>query len=230
MRVRLTSLGIVLAALAAAACSSNGSEGTGTQGTGGSGGSGGQTGSTSSNGGTGGSSSQATSSSSDATSTSQSSSTGGSADPYEAARVACMDKINALRATKSLPAYGRWKDAEACVDQQATYDEMNNDPHGAWSGGVYPSCNGNAQNECLGAGPNGIEGCLQQMWDEKNQPDCAGCDACADAFNPNCPNCDFFGQKNGQVCGHYVNMSAKYLSEAACGFSSLGGWDAINFR
>ena len=28
----------------------------------------------------------------------------------------------------------------------------------------------------------------------------------------------------------HVNMSALYFSEAACGFSSLGGWDVINFR
>jgi hypothetical protein len=231
MRVRLTSLLIGLAALAAAACSSNGSEGTGTQGTGGGGsgaGAGGQA-SSSSNGATGGSSSQATSSSSDATSTSQSSSTGGAGDPFAAARIACMDKINALRSSKSLPAYGRWMDAEMCVDQQATADETSGKPHGAWLSGTY-SCNGSGQNECLGAGPNGIEGCLQQMWDEKNQPDCSGCDACADAYDPNCPNCDFYGQKNGQVCGHYVNLSAKYFSEAACGFSSLGGWDAINFH
>ena len=91
-------------------------------------------------------------------------------------------------------------------------------------------CDGNAQNECLGAGREGIESCLQQMWDERLQPGCSGCDACADAFDSNCPNCDFFGTATGDVCGHYVNMSARYLSEAACGFSDLGGWNVINFR
>ncbi len=116
-----------------------------------------------------------------------------------------------------------------CVDQQATQDEMNNTPHGAWLSQQY-ACNGNGQNECLGAGVNGIEGCLDQMWAEKDQPGCAGCDACADAYDPNCPNCDFYGQQTGDVCGHYVNLSAKYFSKAACGFSSLGGWDAINFQ
>lgn len=150
-------------------------------------------------------------------------------DPYEAARQACIDKINALRATKGLSPYTRWTAAESCVDEQATADEMSNSPHGAWLSGTY-SCNGSAQNECLGAGVGGIESCLDQMWAEKDQAGCAGCDACADAYDPNCPNCDFYGQTTGDVCGHYVNMSAKYFSMAACGFSTLGGWDAINFQ
>jgi hypothetical protein len=29
-------------------------------------------------------------------------------------------RINALRTTKGLPAFARWKEAESCVDQQAT--------------------------------------------------------------------------------------------------------------
>lgn len=163
------------------------------------------------------------------TGASMGSTTSGGADPFEAQRQACIDKINAFRATKGLPPYGRWTSAESCVDQQATSDEMNNSPHGAWKSGAFPSCNGSGQNECLGQGPNGIESCLAQMWAEGDQPGCAGCDACADAYNPNCLNCDFYGM-NGTVCGHYVNMSAKYFTEAACGFSSLGGWDAINFH
>ena len=95
---------------------------------------------------------------------------------------------------------------------------------------LFPSCNGSGQNECLGAGPNGIESCLDSMWDEKNQAGCSGCDACADAYNPSCPKCDFYGSATGDVCGHYVNMSAKSFTRVACGFSSLGGWDAINFQ
>jgi hypothetical protein len=163
-------------------------------------------------------------------SASSSSSSSGSVDPYEGARQTCVDKINALRATKGLPALERWKAAEPCVDQQATWDEMNNKPHGAWGMKLFPSCNGSGQNECLGQGPNGIEGCLDMMWAEKDQAGCSGCDACSAMYNPNCPNCDFFGQATGDVCGHYVNMSAQYFSRVACGFSSLGGWDAINFQ
>jgi hypothetical protein len=151
-------------------------------------------------------------------------------DPFDAARQTCIDKINALRATKGLPPLARWIEAEGCVDQQATADEMADDPHGAWKNGTFASCNGMAQNECLGAGVSGIEGCLDQMWAEKDQAGCSGCDACADAYTPNCPGCDFYGSKTGDVCGHYTNMSAKYFTKAACGFSALGGWDAINFK
>ncbi len=71
--------------------------------------------------------------------------------------------------------------------------------------------------------------CLDSMWAEKDQAGCAGCDACADAYDPSCPSCDFYGSTSGDVCGHYVNMSAKYVTRVACGFSSEGGWDAINF-
>jgi hypothetical protein len=154
--------------------------------------------------------------------------TGTGTDPLEAARVICINKINSLRATEGKPAYTRWQAVETCVDQEATKDEMTMMPHGAWLSGQY-TCNGNGQNECLGQGVAGISSCLDQMWNEKNQPNCSGCAACANAYNPNCPNCDFYGM-NGPECGHYVNMSALYFSEAACGFSSLGGWDAINFQ
>lgn len=158
-----------------------------------------------------------------------STSTGSGNDPNEAAREACVAKINSLRATKGLPALARWKEVEPCVDEQATEDEKSGNAHGAWGSGKY-TCNGSGQNECLGAGVDGIEGCLDSMWGEKDQSGCAGCDACADAYNPSCPNCDFYGMTTGDVCGHYINMSAKYFTKVACGFSSLGGWDAINFQ
>lgn len=153
---------------------------------------------------------------------------GGGSDPHEASHVACVDKINALRSTKGLPALTRWKEAEACVDQQASEDAMTGTAHGAWSSGKY-DCNGKGQNECPGWGEDGIESCLDSMWGEKDQAGCAGCDACADAYNPECPGCDFYGQATGDTCGHYVNMSAKYVTRVACGFSAEGGWDAINF-
>lgn len=159
------------------------------------------------------------------TTTTSTNMTTGSGDPYAAARTACIDKINELRATKALPAFGQWTSAETCSDQQATADETSGQAHGA-----FGMCGESGQNECLGAGPEGIEGCLDSMWAEKDQAGCAGCDACNTAYDPNCPNCDFYGDQTGDVCGHYVNMSALYFSEAACGFSSLGGWDVINFH
>lgn len=150
------------------------------------------------------------------------SATGGSTgDPYAAQRAACIAKINELRATKGLSPYTQWASAESCVDGQVTQDQASSDPHG-----TFGQCGESGQNECMGGG---IESCLEMMWAEKDQAGCAGCDACADAYNPNCPNCDFYGSQTGDVCGHYVNMSAKYFSMAACGFSP-DGWAAIDFR
>lgn len=226
-KVAILGVLVGLGVIGLAACSSSGNNTSGGGGEGGEGGTWGTSVSSSSSSSSNGSSSGGNSSSSGSGSSSGSS---GSPDPYEGARQACVDKINALRATKGLPPYERWKEAEPCVDQQATWDEMNNKAHGAWGMQLYPSCNGSGQNECLGQGPNGIEGCLDSMWSEKDQAGCSGCDACAGAYNPNCPNCDFFGSQTGDVCGHYVNMSAKYFTRVACGFSSLGGWDAINFQ
>ncbi|MFO0588090.1 MAG: CAP domain-containing protein [Polyangiaceae bacterium] len=154
---------------------------------------------------------------------------GGNNDPLEATRQACVDKINELRATKGLPALTRWKEAESCVDQQATEDAQSGSAHGAWISGKY-DCNGSGQNECPGWGAEGVVACLDSMWSEKDQAACSGCDACADAYNPTCPSCDFYGSTSGMTCGHYVNLSAKYVTKVACGFSAQGGWDAINFQ
>jgi hypothetical protein len=82
-------------------------------------------------------------------------------DNFATERQACVDKINALRATKMRAAYTRWKDAESCVDQEVTQDEMNMTAHGAFESGTFP-CNGNGQNECLGQGPMGITECLDR--------------------------------------------------------------------
>jgi hypothetical protein len=143
--------------------------------------------------------------------------------------MACIAKINALRATKGLSSYSRWQSAESCVDQQASYDEAANSPHDAFINGVYPACNGTAQNECPSWGADQITECLDQMWAEGAQPGCSGCDACDTftIFEGSCPNCTFDG---ATVCGHYVNMTSKDFTEAACGFSADGTWDAINFQ
>lgn len=153
-----------------------------------------------------------------------------STDRFEAAREACVGEINRLRGTMGLPPLARWRGVESCMDAQANADQMSGTPHGAWSSGAFPECNGNGQNECLGHGPDGVVSCMQQMWDERLQAGCSGCDACREAYNPSCPNCDFFGSSTGDVCGHYVNMSALYFSEVACGFSDTGGWVTVNFR
>ena len=150
---------------------------------------------------------------------------GGSSDPLAEARQICLDEINRLRATRGLPAYAPWTDAHVCVDGQATSDEASSSPHG-----TFGTCGESGQNECLGGGTAGIVSCLGRMWAEREQAGCAGCDACADAYDPSCPNCDFFGTTTGDVCGHYVNMSARYFTQVACGFSSGGGWAALDYR
>lgn len=142
----------------------------------------------------------------------------GGADEYAAQRQICVDKINELRATEGLPAYGRWGDAEECSDGEATSDEQSGTAHGA-----FGTCGEHGQDECLGHGPDGITQCLDQMWAEKDLADCTGCSLCHDTQG-DCANCVF------QTCGHYVNMSALYFTEVACGFSDLGGWDVQNFR
>jgi hypothetical protein len=155
-----------------------------------------------------------------------------SGDGFGAARTACLNEINKLRATEGHVPYALWTGSaiDTCVDEQATYDEQNKSAHAAWLGNKYPTCNGNGQDECLGYGVSGpaVVKCLDAMWAEKNQSNCAGCPACQSKFTQNCPNCDFYGQ-NGPECGHYVNMSADYLAKVACGFSALGGWAVQNF-
>src|SRR5690606_1974589 len=98
---------------------------------------------------------------------------GGGDDEHAARRQLCVDTINELRATEGLPPLTRWVEAEPCADESATSDEETMTPHGA-----FPSCGETGQNECLGHGPDGIVQCLSQMWDERLQPNCAGCDEC----------------------------------------------------
>ncbi|HEX7601197.1 MAG TPA: hypothetical protein VF316_06305 [Polyangiaceae bacterium] len=165
-----------------------------------------------------------------------------SGDGFGAARTACVNEINKLRATQGHAAYQLWETSaiDTCVDQQATYDETANSAHDAWINKKYPTCNGNAQDECLGYGttPSAVVACLDSMWAEKNQPNCANCAACnGTTLNQNImnclstPTCDFYGNY-GSECGHYVNMSADYFTQVACGFSTLpkGSWATQNFK
>ena len=166
-----------------------------------------------------------------------------SSDGFGAARTACINEINKLRATENHKAYKLWETAaiDTCVDEQATYDQKANSAHDAWINNKYPTCNGNAQDECLGYGnsPTEIVACLDAMWNEKNQSNCAGCAACNGPTLTqtiiNCQStktCDFYGNY-GSECGHYLNMSADYFTEAACGFSTVGtsqDWATQNFQ
>lgn len=169
--------------------------------------------------------------------------TANSNDGFGAARTACINEINRLRATESHAAYALWETTaiDMCVDQQATYDQNANSAHSAWTNNKYPTCNGNGQDECLGYGttPQAIVACLDSMWDERLQSNCAGCAACNGSQLTqkiiDCQStstCDFYGNYGGE-CGHYLNMSADYFTEVACGFSTKSGgsgWAVQNFQ
>jgi hypothetical protein len=155
-------------------------------------------------------------------------------DGFGEVRTACINEINRLRATQSLPPYTlvNTDTEDMCVDEQATADEAAGVAHQSWMNN-YPSaaCDGNGQDECEGYGNTvaGITQCLDDMWNEKNQSDCTGCVGCT-AFGGACPNCNFSGTGGQPECGHYVNMSATYFSSVACGFSAAPGtWAAQNF-
>lgn len=77
---------------------------------------------------------------------------------------ACVDKINAFRATLNLAPLARWTDQEACSDGEAKSDSETGKAHGA-----FGTCTEMAQNECPGwPGPSNtmIPGCLKAMWGE----------------------------------------------------------------
>ncbi len=166
-----------------------------------------------------------------------------SGDGFGAVRTACINEINKLRATENHKAYALWETSaiDQCVDEQATNDQNKNSAHYSWINNVYPTCNGNAQDECLGYGNTvqGIVQCLDDMWNERLQTNCAGCAACNGTTLTqsiiNCEStstCDFYGNY-GKECGHYLNMSADYFTEAACGFSTVGtnqDWAVQNFK
>jgi hypothetical protein len=168
-----------------------------------------------------------------------------STDGFGAARTACINKINALRATDTAialqPLTLENTDAmNSCVDTQSNTDQSMNSAHYSFINNA-PACmwgnaNGWAQDECedgYGTTVAGIEQCLQDMWDESLKPNCRGCVGCT-AFGGACANCDYSGSM-GYECGHYVNMSAPYFTSVVCGFagaapSSSSGWSDQNFE
>ena len=166
-----------------------------------------------------------------------------SGDGFSAVRTACINEINKLRATENHKAYALWETTaiDQCVDNQATNDQTKNSAHYSWINNVYPTCNGNAQDECLGYGNTvqGITQCLDDMWNERTQTNCSTCAQCNGTQLTqqiiNCQStktCDFYGNY-GNECGHYLNMAANYFTEAACGFSTKGtkqDWAVQNFQ
>jgi len=128
----------------------------------------------------------------------------------------CVDRINQFRTQCAcLPALERWTEGEACADQMAEYDAMQNVAHAGFTDGICDSGRG-GQNECPGYSSNTqvISLCLQQMWSEGPGPQ-----------NP----C------NGQCFedhGHFINMTSTSMTKVACGFYTTSAgkvWAAQNF-
>jgi hypothetical protein len=157
-----------------------------------------------------------------------------SPDGFGAARTACINEINRLRATEGHAELSVWTgtNIDTCVDEQATSDEAADSPHQAWEKTPPAVCDGNAQDECEGYPTTaaGIVSCLDSMWAEKDKPHCSGCAACSKTYTPDCANCDYSGTM-GYECGHYVNMSADWLNMVDCGFTTSAGgtWETQNF-
>ena len=129
----------------------------------------------------------------------------GEPDIYNTARQACVDKINAYRASLGLPAYQRWTSAEGCADSEAATDSSTGVAHSA-----FPRCGESAQNECPGwSSVRSItDGCLDMMWAE----------------GPPGPPGEH---------GHYVNMTNPRYTMVACGFAVTSGgavWAVQDFR
>jgi hypothetical protein len=129
-------------------------------------------------------------------------SSGGATDPdagdsLQAARVECVQTINADRATlmpASPPLTEGTAAQESCVDGQAKADYAANTPHAA-----FGQCQESAQDECPGwpGPPTAImsaasTSCLYAMWAEGPPP---------------------AGQDN-----HWLNMSNSSYTTVACGF------------
>lgn len=133
-------------------------------------------------------------------------STGASSDALAGPRAACVDGINAYRATLGLPPYAAWTEQNTCSDGEAAADSKSGKAHGA-----FGTCTEMAQNECPGwPGPPDtmIGSCLKMMWAEG-------------------PGADFAKH------GHYINMSSTKYTKVSCGFFQTADgkwWSVQNFR
>lgn len=127
--------------------------------------------------------------------------------PDTAAQQACVDKINALRATIGMGPLARWNDNESCADNQAKTDAGTGQAHGSFS-----TCPQWAQNECPGwpslASIYGANSCLDMMWAE----------------GPGEPY---------SAHGHYINMTNPSYTKVSCGFFTTAAgkvWSVQDFR
>jgi hypothetical protein len=83
---------------------------------------------------------------------------------FDTLRRACVDSINAYRASVGAPPVTLRDASSSCTDQQSARDGASGRAHGS-----FGSCGESAQNECPGWGgdPGGSQqGCLKMMWAE----------------------------------------------------------------
>jgi hypothetical protein len=129
----------------------------------------------------------------------------------------CVARVNQFRACACLPPLQRWMDGEACANQDASYDAMNQSM-GAHAGFKAKICAaGNAQDECPGWRSNDqvISGCLQQMFNEGPPP-----------TNPCTGTCY-------EQHGHFINMTNTRYTMVACGYYTASNgqiWAVQNFK
>jgi len=93
----------------------------------------------------------------------------GANDAYGDARIRCVDRTNALRASKGLSPIPRLVSAEPCVDGQAKSDSESGKAHGAFDACLdQVEWRGAGQNECPGYGSvdSTLGACLDMMWAE----------------------------------------------------------------
>ena len=78
-------------------------------------------------------------------------------------RTACVERINALRATLDLPPYERWEAGESCADDSAKNDALRDQVQSS-----FRTCDEQAQNECneWETVDDVFDSCFQAMWDE----------------------------------------------------------------
>jgi hypothetical protein len=93
-----------------------------------------------------------------------------SGDDYGDARVRCVDRTNALRASIGLSPIPRLASAEPCVDGQAKSDSETGKAHGAFEACLdeVEGWRSVGQNECPGYGSveSALGTCLDMMWAE----------------------------------------------------------------
>ena len=90
-------------------------------------------------------------------------------DMYGDARIRCVDRTNALRASKGLKPIPRLASAEPCVDGQAKSDSESGKAHGAFDACLNQvEWRGAGQNECPGYASveSALGSCLDTMWAE----------------------------------------------------------------